>query len=88
MADNTLPPEGLSGGAQAHPDASKRRAFLRRAVAIGVPVVLATVKGRSVLAQTEGTPSGCASIDPSGWRARTFGTPEEAEVACAGVSPP
>ena len=29
----------------------QRRAFLRRAVGVGVPVVLATVRGRSVLAQ-------------------------------------
>jgi len=40
-----------------------RRAFFRRAVAVGIPVVLATVRGRSVYAQT---PSGCASCQPSG----------------------
>lgn len=78
MADNSLPPEGLSGAAQTQ--TSERRAFLRRAVAIGVPAILATVRGRSVLAQdVEPTASGCASIHPSGWRARTFG---ENDAAC------
>ena len=75
MADNTLPPEGLSGAAPAQPDLSQRRAFLRRAVAVGVPVVLATVRGRSVLAQELGPNetlegSGCASLAPSGWLQR------------------
>ena len=51
MEDKTLPPEGISGGPTTS-DPSERRAFLRRAVAVGVPVVLATVRGRSVLAQT------------------------------------
>jgi len=70
MEDKTLPPEGLSGALQTF-DRSERRAFLRRAVAVGVPVVLATVRGRSVLAQTaDAPPSGCASANPSGWRAR------------------
>jgi hypothetical protein len=66
MAENTLPPEGLSGGTAA---SLQRRAFLRRAVATGVPVVLATVTSRSVLAQgpDAATVSGCASISPSGW---------------------
>jgi hypothetical protein len=51
-----------------------RRAFFRRAVAIGVPVVLATVQGRSALAQSpEPSRSGCASLGPSGWRVRTYG---------------
>ena len=73
MSDKFLPPEGLSEGGIS--DRSERRAFLRRAVGIGVPVVLATVRGRSVLAndvvidpanQTfEG--SGCMSFAPSGW---------------------
>jgi hypothetical protein len=70
MADNTLPPSGLSGVEQ---DGSpERRAFLRRAVGIGVPVVLATIPGRTVLAQTNtiGASGGGASIHLSGWRAR------------------
>ena len=70
MADNTLPPEGLSGASALKLD--QRRAFLRRAVAVGVPVVLATVKGRSVLAQgsDDASISGCASMHPSGWLSR------------------
>ena len=72
MSDKFLPPEGLSEGGIG--GRSERRAFLRRAVGVGVPVVLATVRGRSVLAndvvidpnQTlEG--SGCMSFAPSGW---------------------
>lgn len=67
MADKTLPPEGLSEEATAQ-KRSERRAFLRRAVGVGVPVVLATVKGRSVLAQdTTESGSGCLSAHPSGW---------------------
>jgi hypothetical protein len=67
MADKTLPPEGLSEEAKAQ-QRSERRAFLRRAVGVGLPVVLATVKGRSVLAQeTTESGSGCLSADPSGW---------------------
>ena len=76
MSDKFLPPEGLSEGGIG--GRSERRAFLRRAVAVGVPVVLATVRGRSVLAndvvidpanQTlEG--SGCLSFAPSGWLSR------------------
>ena len=82
MADNTLPPEGLSGEPPVA-DTSERRAFLRRAVGIGLPVVLATVHGRSVLAQ-EATLSGCASIAPSGWRARN---PTVTDGQCAAVEP-
>lgn len=70
MADKTLPPEGLSEEATAQ-QLAERRAFLRRAVGIGVPVVLATVSGRSVLAQPGPNDtvngSGCASMHPSGW---------------------
>jgi len=65
MEDKTLPPEGLSGAPQS-PDASGRRTFLRRAVAVGVPVVLATVKSRSVLASSANQSiSGCGSVNPS-----------------------
>lgn len=66
MADKTLPPEGLSRGKPI--DSSARRVFLRRAVGVGVPVVLATVKGRSVLAvDTTANGSGCLSVHYSGW---------------------
>jgi hypothetical protein len=78
MADNSLLPEGISDG-----DGSKtrRRAFLRRAAATGLPVVLATVAGRSVLAQdTSVNGSGCGSIHPSGWLRR--GNVEERARAC------
>jgi len=65
MEDKTLPPEGLSG-ASPTPGNSGRRAFLRRAVAVGVPVVLATVKSRSVLARgVNQSVSGCGSVNPS-----------------------
>ena len=83
MADKTLPPEGLSAEATVQAR-SERRAFLRRAVGIGVPVVLATVKGRSVLAQdTTASGSGCLSAHPSGWlrRDNTF---EARRDACIG----
>jgi hypothetical protein len=43
--------------------AADRRAFFRRAVAVGIPVVLATVRGRTVYARQL---SGCGSLDPSG----------------------
>jgi hypothetical protein len=67
MADKTLLPEGLSGDASTSA-ASDRRRFLRRAVGVGIPVVLATVRGRSVLAQnTTENGSGCMSMHPSGW---------------------
>ena len=70
MADNTLPPGGLSGVEPT--DSTGRRTFLRRAIGIGVPVVLATVPGRTVLAQVDAGPfsGGCASMHASGWRNR------------------
>jgi hypothetical protein len=58
---------------------SKRRALLRTA-----PVVLAAVFGRSVLAQEPATISGCASIAPSGWRARH---PDVTDQACTALGP-
>jgi hypothetical protein len=95
MADNTLPPEGLSGAREAQPDVSQRRAFLRRAVGVGVPVVLATVRGRSVLAQdTSEFGSGCASAHPSGWLFRGDDASDVARAeACeafpdSGAAPP
>ena len=86
MEDKTLPPEGLSG-VPATPDDSGRRAFLRRAVAVGVPVVLATVKGRSVLAQgpDDASPSGCGSASPSGWLNR--GDAELRKANCEALPP-
>ncbi len=65
MEDKTLPPEGLSGVPSTSGN-SGRRTFLRRAVAVGVPVVLATVKSRSVLASgANQSISGCGSVNPS-----------------------
>ena len=65
MEDKTLPPEGLSE-VKAELDGLRRRAFLRRAVGVGVPIVIASVPGRSVLAQTEETGmSGCLSAHTS-----------------------
>ena len=66
MDDKSLPPEDLSAAAEqriADAAVAERRAFFRRAVAVGIPVVLATVRGRSVHAQTL---SGCGSLQPSG----------------------
>lgn len=69
MADKTLPPEGLSGAQSTR--SSARRAFLRRAVGVGVPVVLATVRGRTVMAlDTTANGSGCGSMHNSGWLSR------------------
>jgi len=41
-----------------------------RRTVVSLPVVLATVYARHVLAQDAATPSGCASVAPSGWLAR------------------
>lgn len=49
---------------------------------VGLPLVLATVYGRSVLAQEPATLSGCASIAPSGWLARH---PEVTPAQCAAL---
>ncbi len=57
MADNSLPDRGLP----TEPDSTasrqltideRRRRFVRHAALAGLPVVLATVKGRTVFAQT------------------------------------
>jgi hypothetical protein len=75
MADKSLPPEGNDAPGRHlsfdDPMRRDRRAFLRRA-AIAAPVVLATVHARSVWAQEplSTLAAGCASIGPSGWRAR------------------
>jgi hypothetical protein len=80
MADNTLPREGISRTDGGQPSAD-RRAFLRRAAVTGLPVVLATVAGRSVMAQdTSENGSGCGSIHPSGWLRR--GNVENRARAC------
>ena len=58
MADKSLPlgglpDEGSGSGSAAQPaaDSLERRAFLRRAAMIGIPVVIASVPGRTVWAQ-------------------------------------
>ena len=74
MADNRLPDQDLplttASDAAANRAVADRRSVLRR-VAIGVPVVLATVHGRTVWAQGQGSggagcsplPSGCTTTD-------------------------
>jgi hypothetical protein len=59
MADKSLPQESLPGTADKTPEVSpevpvaepERRAFLRRAALIGVPVLIASVPTRAVWAQ-------------------------------------
>ena len=66
MDDKILPPEDLSDLAEQRAEdlaVAERRAFFRRAVAVGIPVVLATVRGRTVHARQL---SGCGSLQPSG----------------------
>jgi hypothetical protein len=66
MDEKILPSEDLPDPAEQRAEdlaVAERRAFFRRAVAVGIPVVLATVRGRSVHAQTV---SGCGSLQPSG----------------------
>ena len=82
MSDKFLPPEGISEGA-VPVNRSERRAFLRRAVGVGVPVVLATVRGRSVLADdTTASGSGCLSGHTSGWLHRDDGEIGTRRQAC------
>jgi hypothetical protein len=52
MADNTLPEGDLSAPSSSIEDVKddERRKFLRRAAIAGLPVVLATVRGRTVFA--------------------------------------
>lgn len=65
MADKTLidqqepPVDGESG-------ASERRAFLRRAAMVGLPVVVATVQPRTAWAGSHGKQSAAGSVNPSG----------------------
>jgi len=67
MADNTLPdhdlPEATAPTAEVSDD--ERRKFLRRAALAGLPVVLATVRGRTVFAG-QLTASCSASLGVSG----------------------
>ena len=59
MADKSLPPESISDVAAleapttgpSSEDVSERRAFLRKAAMIGVPVVLASIPSRTTWAQ-------------------------------------
>lgn len=94
MADKSLRPESIPGidaveGATPKPsseDASARRAFLRKAAMIGVPVLLASIPSRTTWAQPnqrgrrprnaepalEVTGGACmASVHPSGCATRS-----------------
>jgi len=68
MADKSLPPENLPTERQ-KPGVDERRAFLKKAAAIGIPVVIATLPGRPAFAGGWTTPnqtgSACASLPPS-----------------------
>jgi len=68
MADNSLPhhdlPEATAPTAAEVSD-DERRKFLRRAALAGLPVVLATVRGRTVFA-SQLTASCAASLGVSG----------------------
>jgi len=61
MADNTLPERDLSASSSSIEDVKddERRKFLRRAAIAGLPVVLATVRGRTVFAG--GLTASCAA---------------------------
>jgi len=60
MADNSLPDRDLPESASSPEDVSdERRTFLRRAAIAGLPVVLATVRGRTVFAS--GLTASCAA---------------------------
>jgi hypothetical protein len=51
MADNSLPDRDLSKLSSAVEEVSdERRKFMRRAALAGLPIVLATVRGRTVFA--------------------------------------
>jgi hypothetical protein len=68
MADNRLPDQDLPAAhapeAAADRAVAERRAVLRR-VAIGLPVVIATVHGRTVWAQAELSTGTAISATPS-----------------------
>lgn len=63
MADNNLP-ERAALGLSEDELARERREFFRRAALVGLPVVLATVKSRTVWAQGTGA-SSATSLTPS-----------------------
>ena len=74
MADNSLPDRNLpSSTVREEKDRylAGRRALLRRA-AIGLPVILATVHGRTAWAQGEMSAGCAASAHPSGCALRGF----------------
>jgi len=71
MADNSLPDHDLPEATALTPEVSdeERRKFLRRAALAGLPVILATVRGRTVFAG--GLTASCAaSLGVSGCAAR------------------
>ena len=90
MAEKSLPDDDLSSPARQLEHGNReaaspnRRAFVRRAVAVGIPVVIATVRGRSVHAQSL---SGCGSLQPSGCVATEGLVPGENLVEPAKVKP-
>jgi hypothetical protein len=67
MADNSLPEHGLPEATAPTAEVSddERRKFLRRAALAGLPVILATVRGRTVFAGQK-TASCAASLGVSG----------------------
>jgi hypothetical protein len=71
MADKSLPDRDLSEASSSIESVKDddRRKFLRRAALAGLPVVLATVKGRTVFA-SQLTASCSASIGASGCAGR------------------
>jgi hypothetical protein len=66
MADNSLPDRDLSKPVAPPADVNdERRKFMRRAALAGLPVVLASVRGRTVFAWGTSTPSCPASAKGS-----------------------
>ncbi|MCC7009089.1 MAG: hypothetical protein IT184_09755 [Acidobacteria bacterium] len=65
MAENSLPEE-TSNAVESERAEAERRAFLRKAALVGLPVVLATVRPRAVWAGGQHGGGSCAaSIRPS-----------------------
>jgi len=75
MADNGLSSDGLSPD-EVSPSAgtpqSERRAFLKKAALVGLPVAIMTVRPRTAWAQAQGDSCG-NSLGPSGCRQRNQG---------------
>ena len=66
MADNSLPDRDLSKTSAPIEDVNgDRRKFVRRAALAGLPIVLATVRGRTVFASQTATPSCRPSMNSS-----------------------